>query len=329
MGGSGALGELGGKPSNSIDRILSLAANRKARRLAASVAKGCERAIPSFFIIGPPRTGTTWLYEILNPHAVLPRSSKETRFFDTHFHRGLSWYLAHYPRVVDDRPVGEIAPTYFASPQARERLAQTVPDAKVVCTFRNPVDRVLSLYRLKRAYGLIPWSFEHALTRDAELIESSRYATHLKAWQSTFGVSQVLTTIYDDLCINTQAYLDKLVDFVGVPRFTLNPTQTVVVHTSESMTHPRSYYRTRSAMFMVEWFRARRLNGLVRAVKKSPMCRFFLGGGPAFADLPLETTLKLYELFRPEVEQLEVMLNRDLSSWKSLNAPLAASQVAS
>jgi hypothetical protein len=48
--------------------------------------------------------------------------------------------------------MGEVAPTYFASNEARERLANTIPDAKIVCIFRNPVDRILSLYRLKRAY---------------------------------------------------------------------------------------------------------------------------------------------------------------------------------
>ena len=35
--------------------------------------------------------------------------------------------------------------------------------------------------------------------------------------------------------------------------------------------------------------------------------------------LPLEsadTSLQLYSLFRPEVEQLEALLNRDLSEWK-------------
>ena len=34
--------------------------------------------------------------------------------------------------------MGEVAPTYFASAAARERIAQTVPEAKIVCVFRNP-----------------------------------------------------------------------------------------------------------------------------------------------------------------------------------------------
>ena len=40
--------------------------------------------LPSFFIVGPPRTGTSWLHQVLQPHTCLPRV-KETRFFDERF----------------------------------------------------------------------------------------------------------------------------------------------------------------------------------------------------------------------------------------------------
>jgi hypothetical protein len=68
----------------------------------------------------------------------------------------LNWYLAHFPASPEKQTMGEVAPTYFASARARERIAKLIPDAKVVCVFRNPVERVLSLYRLKRAYGMFP-----------------------------------------------------------------------------------------------------------------------------------------------------------------------------
>jgi hypothetical protein len=69
---------------------------------------------------------------------------------------------------------------------------------------------------------------------------------------------------------------------------------------------------------MADWFKARRLDKLVATVRNSPLRKFFLGGGPPFAELPQEIALGLYELFRPEVEELESMLNRDLSAWKSM-----------
>jgi len=99
-----------------------------------------EPSLPSFFVVGPPRTGSSWLHEVLSPHALLPSPSKETRFFDTHFNRGLKWYSDHYTKSAERQRMGEVAPTYFASAAARERIAQTAPEAKIVCVFRNPVD---------------------------------------------------------------------------------------------------------------------------------------------------------------------------------------------
>lgn len=274
------------------------------------------RPLPSFFIIGPPRTGTSWLHEVLSRHILLPAPTKETRFFDIHFQRGMEWYLAHFPASTDDRPVGEVAPTYFASAQARERIAQTIPQAKVVCIFRNPVERVVSLYRLKRAYGMIPWSFEQAIVRDSELMESSKYGSNLKAWLHTLGADRVLATVYDDLRDQPQSYLDGVADFIGIPRFELAPSQLGHVYTSETMTHPRNYYRTRSATAMAEWLKVRQFDTVVAAVKKSPLLKLVLGGGPPFTKLSRELSLKLYEHFRPEVEELEALLQRDFSAWK-------------
>src|SRR5215469_12091964 len=85
--------------------------------------------LPTFFVVGPPRTGTSWLHRVLGDCAILPAPTKETRFFDKYFHKGLGWYRARLPHAIDGRRVGEVAPTYFASPEARERIARLVPDA--------------------------------------------------------------------------------------------------------------------------------------------------------------------------------------------------------
>jgi hypothetical protein len=275
-----------------------------------------EHQLPSFFIIGPPRTGSSWLYEVLSPHTRLPSTSKETRFFDTHYHRGLKWYVAHFGKAVEDRRMGEVAPTYFACPSARERIAQAVPEAKIVCVFRSPVERIVSLYRLKRAYGLIPWSFEEAVQRDPELMETSKYAGTLKLWQRSFGANRVQVSIYDDLRENPQAFLDSIVEFIGVPRFRLANWQRGCVHDSERMTQPRNYLRTRNATRMADWLKARRLDQVVNAFKRSRLKQFVLGGGPPFPALSRELLGDLHERFRPEVEELEQLLGRDLSSWK-------------
>ncbi len=216
----------------------------------------------------------------------------------------------------EEMKAGEVAPTYFASAQARSRIWVLNPHAKVVCTFRNPVDRVLSLYRLKRAYGMFSWSLEEAMLRDPELSESGKYATHLTAWQSALGPDRVLATFYEDLRHNPQAYLDVLTDFIGVRRFELASSDLRFTHTAEQMTLPKNYHRTRVGTEIAHWLKARHLNMVVAKVKHSCMLKLFLGGGANFPQVPAKVIEMLYEQFRPEVERLETLLNRDLSTWK-------------
>lgn len=269
--------------------------------------------LPSFFVVGPPRTGTSWLHQVLQQHTCLPRV-KETRFFDDRFHRGLAWYRNTFPK--SDLPIGEIGPTYFASADARRRIAELVPDARVLCIFRHPVDRIRSHYRLKRAYAMIPWRFEEALNRDPELTESNKYGTYFEAWQQTFGEENVRPVLYDDLKRDPQGLIDEVADFVGIPRFALAQSQASYVHSSEPLTQPRSYYRTRSAGLLADWFKAHHFDRIVAIAKRSRIRNWFLGGGSGFEEMRPDLVSSLYERFRPEVEKLENLLGRDLGAWK-------------
>jgi LPS sulfotransferase NodH len=280
----------------------------------------CHRELPSFLIVGPPRTGTTWLYEVLSPYARLPEPTKETRFFDLHFERGLNWYLKHFPIPREGKPAGEVAPTYFASPAARVRVARTLPNARLVIIFRHPVQRLVSMYRMKRAYGIIGWSLEEALERDPELIASSRYATHLRQWQRLFSENQIRIALFEELSGDPQAFVDRLTEYVGMTRFSLHQAQLEQVYSATQMTEPRSYLATRAATSMADWCKARRFDSVVAGVRNSSLRKLFLGGGAPFPEVSSQTLARIAKLVMPEIEQLEALLERDLTAWKGLTA---------
>ena len=275
-----------------------------------------ETKRPSFIVVGPPRTGTSWLHRVLEPHATLPSPSKETRFFDLHFQRGFDWYGWHFPRTHSG-PVGEIAPTYFASPEARERIAGTIPHAKIVFIFRNPVERAVSLYRLKLAYGMYRWNFAEALRKDPELINSGLYWSHFSEWRECFSDEQLLVMIYDDLARDPQTFVSRVASFIGLDGLKLSQSQMRRVFSTERMTRPRSYLATRTATAFADWCKSRRLDHLVASVRDSALIKLFLGGGESLPHLPPETLHELAELFRPEVEALESHLGRNLEHWRS------------
>jgi Sulfotransferase domain len=307
-------------PSNFAELVAERPANgfEDVASYSTQLHGGNGRALelPSFIVVGPPRTGTSWLHEVLNQRANLPKPTKETRFFDLHFARGLKWYLGHFSRANEGCPFGEIAPTYFGSGQARERIATTIPHVKLVFIFRNPAQRLVSLYRLKRAYGMHDWTLEEALVRDPEMVESSLYATNLRKWREAFQSQQMMVNLFDDLSGDPQAFVDRLAVFLNIPRFKLAEKQLKQVYSSTQMTKPKSYLATRVATLMADWCKARRLDSIVAGVRESSLIRLFLGGGAPFPEIPPATMHKLWASSLSETEKLEELIGRDLSHWK-------------
>jgi Sulfotransferase domain len=275
-----------------------------------------EYWLPRFIAVGPPRTGTTWLHAVVSGHINLPRYHKETRFFDVNYEKGLDWYARNFDPALASLPAGEICPTYFHSQPAQSRIAQLVPGVRIICSLRDPVERVFSLYKTKRAHGSSAPSFEAALQTDPELMESGRYCFHLMRWRSKFGSDRVLTLVYEDLVRDPQSYLDTICAFVGIARILLTANQHRRVNSSANLTSPKNPGWTRMGAAAAEWLKTRGWGTWVAAAKQSAPGRLFMGGGGKIQPPDVESAARLRRLFRPEVERLEEILERDLSVWK-------------
>src|SRR5260370_37093684 len=73
-----------------------------------------------------------------------------------------------------------------------------------------------------RRLGNKKLGFEDAIGKHKQMVESNRYAFHLKDWQARFGSENVLVLIYDDLIADPQSYLDRVCDFAGIELFALS-----------------------------------------------------------------------------------------------------------
>jgi hypothetical protein len=189
---------------------------------------------------------------------------------------------------------------------------------KLVLIFRNPAQRLVSLYRLKRAYGMHDWTLEEALARDPEMVESSLYATNLRRWQDMFPGGQLSINVFDDLGRDPQGFVDKLTDFLEIGNIRLTNTQLEQVFSTKKMTEPRSYLATRTATAIANWCKTRRLDRIVAGVRESSLIRLFVGGGQPFPEISAETVEKLWSISLSQTEELEEILGRDLSHWKKL-----------
>ena len=271
--------------------------------------------LPEFIGIGPGRTGTTWLHEALTGVTWLPRGVKETRFWSVRYNFGIDWYASHFRYVDNTRPIGEVCP-YFRSAPAIERIGQYIPNCKIIITFRDPVDRAYSFYRLMRRYVWTRASFEEALATRNTISDGNRYSFYLPKWQEKFGKERVLITLYDDLVADRQAFLDKVTDFIGSKRVSLAARSFRRGAENTAELAPKSRHLAQNARHVMFWLQDRRAYGLVNFLERRGVWAYCYGRGEEFPPLSPEVEARVRAQFLPEVEALEKLIGRDLSAWK-------------
>jgi len=179
--------------------------------------------LPNFLIIGAPKAGTTALAAFLAAHPeVYVAPEKEVHFFDEHLARGTDWYRTRFDSARDEIAVGEATPTYMYSDEALERMADLLPEAKLIVVLRDPVDRAYSHYWWMRAL-FESLSFEDAV--HAEMAEGSgkrlylaggRYLDRLQAVCRLYPRSSVHVVIQEELRRSPDATFAGVCRFLGV-----------------------------------------------------------------------------------------------------------------
>jgi hypothetical protein len=138
-------------------------AARSTYRAVGSVTAGV-RMTPGFIVVGGQRCGTTSLFKNIaeHPQVLRPGIEKGIDWFTLHYDRDMSWYRSHFPveRIAQlrtakhGRPAAFEACTYYLfHPFAMQRLAERLPDVKIVVMLRDPVERAFSAYKHELARG--------------------------------------------------------------------------------------------------------------------------------------------------------------------------------
>ena len=136
--------------------------------------------LPTFFLLGAGRCGTTSLAEVLRTHPqVFVSEPKEPTFFCAPFQlvRDPLQYVSLFDGAGDARAVGEASHAYLSHPGAARALRAFFPDARFVVIFRNPADRALALYHFMLQHGyerILP--FERALAAEDRRFHSAHFA---------------------------------------------------------------------------------------------------------------------------------------------------------
>ncbi|HVN64633.1 MAG TPA: sulfotransferase [Candidatus Binataceae bacterium] len=277
--------------------------------------------VPDFINVGPPRTATTWLHEVLSGHVGLPLNRKETNYFTRYYDNGIEWYRDYFRHCAPGVPIGEISPMYFADDKARERIKEVIPDCKIICSFRDPVDRAYSQWRLMVRMATTRASFADAVERHRELRESGRYGTYLAKWYEAFGRDRVMVLIYEDIVADPQKFLDGVCRFIGIPPIRLEGSRLAKERVNTIPVAPRNPRLARNVRNLLQWLNDRRYHRIVQKFRYSRVWRYCFERGEEFAGPTPEEDARVRAYYRSEIEALEGLIGRDLSAWKTLRSP--------
>jgi hypothetical protein len=272
--------------------------------------------LPDFLGVGPARTGTTWLHQVLESGADLPANVKETQFFTTYYHKGIDWYAHHYRRARGDRPVGEICP-YFNPPAARKRIKLHLPECRIICTLRDPVDRLYSHYKMLRRNVWARGTFLDLIEARPHLLRGNRYAAHLAEWFDMFGRDRVLVLFYEELRDDRQAYLDRICTFIGIAPIDLSRIKVAGEGVNSYERAPKNRHLAQNARHVKYFLKDHGFYRTINALENAGIWDFCVGRGEKFPRLSPEEDARVRPMFVPEIEELEKLLRCDLSHWKA------------
>ena len=234
-----------------------------------------------WFGIGCVRCGSSFIWRELSKHPeIYTTKAKELHYFNNIRKRSCNRYKRNFKKNEENKLAGEYTPSYFYNKPAMRRINKFFPDAKLIISFRNPVERAFSNWKHATHFRRIPRmkfmeSFEVERIKDQGI-----YADRLKFLYSIVDKSQVHIIWHDELLNDTQATWNELQNFLGIKQIECSTERYVFRYERE-----KNYIR-----------REKNLN------KQKPT--------------PKEQA-KWRKFYEKDIQKLEKITNKDLSHWRT------------
>jgi hypothetical protein len=202
---------------------------------------------PDFIVVGAPKAGTTALHAALTQHPGVRMSQpKEPKYWlcddappptyrgpgDAHSRQEWLWRREDYERLfahpVEGVVQGESTPFYLWHRAAHRRIAENLPDVKLIAVVRDPIDRAYSNWMHLWSDGLEPVAdFGAAFAlQDRRVADGwapfwryrdlGRYGAQLDHLHGYVDPERVLVLRYRSLVDDPAAAVDRACRFLGI-----------------------------------------------------------------------------------------------------------------
>ncbi len=310
--------------------------------------------LPNFIVVGANKGGTTSIYHYLRQHPEVYLSPvKEPHFFskdidinlfkrefaqnklqdiekyvngDMHeeyhaaFIRDETQYRKLFKNVKNEKAIGELSTSYLYSSVAANEIHKLIPDCKIIICLRNPIDRAYSHYRMNLWTGNSnEFDFHKALLDDfnhdpkvwgnAHLYtEIGMYYEQVKRYIDVFGKNNVKIIFTEDMKKNASAVIREVYEFIGV-----DPT--FVADTSKQYNEVYTPKYKNLTWFLNKTGIRPIMKKFSPRVVKNMIVKMLYKGKSDKGEIPVEAKTFLKEKLSGDIQQLSILLNKDLSNW--------------
>jgi len=285
--------------------------------------------LPDFIIIGAHKAGTSSLYRYLQQHpSIFMPVLKEPRFFafneDNPTHREksrqvfpirtLPEYEALFEEGVSFDLVGEASPEYLNSSIAAKRIYECCSTVKLIVSLRNPSDRAYSLYQMSFRSGRTESSFPDwingQMRKSDYSIRTLFYYENLARYFDLYKRDKIKVCLFDDIRANSAAVVKDLYGFLNVDQsFTPDTSKT---YNQGGLPKNRLLHRllsNRNLRNVVKPFIPSKAKDFANKLTAKNLEKA--------SSIDADYKLELNSMFKDDINKLEELICRDLSSWKN------------
>ncbi len=184
---------------------------------------------PNIFLIGVQKAGTTSLYHYLRKHPnifgpeIKDYNNSHPFFTDSDYFMNNQ---KEFEKLFSENDMIENVITseveFIEHKDALIRIKEYCPEAKIIVSLRNPVERLKSMYKFYNQIGSNPENldFEEALKLKPELyLKRSVYSEKIKDLFNVFKPSQIKIVYFEDITGSKfDLVMEELYDFIGVQK---------------------------------------------------------------------------------------------------------------
>jgi hypothetical protein len=287
--------------------------------------------LPTFFIIGATKAGTTSLSNYLARHPEIHMSPiKEPHFF-VQPGDGLPYvrdrvatneeYEKLFATSLEVR--GEASTSYSHYPArggVPERISSRIPNAKIIYLVRDPIDRLVSHYRHQMAFEGERRPLEIAvgdLTDPYNIyVCAGRYGTQLQRYLRVFPAERTLVIDQADLRQQRDRTLAEIFEFLAVGTDYKSPEFQKEFGSSEQRRRYPTWYGVlrggRRARAIRRYLPARLRGGLRPFVERMERAMWRELDMPS---MPAGLHRELVRIFAPEAEELRSLTAKSFQTW--------------